>query len=141
MRESIDTVYFARYRTRMNNSAEIHERHRRSIRLRGYDYSEDGAYFVTVCTHSREPVFGEIQNGEMRLNAIGNSVKKCWNGIPNHYPVIVLDAFVVTPNHIHGIVVIKRDPTPDSVGAAARPRPFPNTGSGHPQGTSLRFVV
>ena len=80
--------------------------HRRSIRLRGYDYSLAGAYFMTICTQSRTCLFGEIVNGEMVLNDAGRIAQKCWLDIPTHFPHAELDEFVVMPNHIHGIVVI-----------------------------------
>jgi REP element-mobilizing transposase RayT len=80
--------------------------HRRSIRLRGYDYSQAGAYFVTVCTHDRMCLFGEIMDRQMRLNAAGRVVEQCWNQIPEHFPHVELDEFVVMPNHVHGIIVI-----------------------------------
>jgi REP element-mobilizing transposase RayT len=80
--------------------------HRRSIRLRNYDYAQAGAYFVTVCTHNRECLFGEVVDGKMQLNAAGQMVEQCWLAIPEHFPHVELDAFVVMPNHIHGIVVI-----------------------------------
>nr|WP_235269774.1 transposase [Geoalkalibacter subterraneus] len=81
-------------------------RNRRSIRLQGYDYSQAGAYFVTVCTQNRECLFGDIVNGEMRLNEAGNIARQCWDDIPIHFPHVDLDEFVIMPNHIHGIVVI-----------------------------------
>jgi len=79
---------------------------RRSIRLRGYDYSRAGAYFVTICTQNRQRLFGEIVDGKMRLNDAGEMVRVVWNEIPNHYPGIDADEFAIMPNHIHGIVVI-----------------------------------
>ena len=81
-------------------------RHRRSIRLRDYDYSTTGAYFVTICTHERGCLFGEVVEGQMRLNEAGGMVESVWNLLPQRYPGITLDAFVVMPNHIHGIVSI-----------------------------------
>jgi putative transposase len=80
--------------------------HRRSIRLRGYDYSQAGAYFITICTHNRECLFGEIVDGEMRLRPFGRIVTEQWNDIPSRFPVVAPDAFTVMPNHIHGIIVI-----------------------------------
>ncbi len=80
--------------------------HRRSIRLKGYDYTQPGAYFITVCTYMRECLFGEVVDGQMRLNAWGQIVEQCWREIPIHFPHVALDAFVVMPNHIHGIIVI-----------------------------------
>jgi len=80
--------------------------HRRSMRLKGYDYSLPGAYFITLVTYHREYLFGEMVGGEMRLNRNGNIVERVWTNLPNHYPQITLEAFVVMPNHVHGIVII-----------------------------------
>ena len=78
--------------------------HRRSIRLKGYDYSQDGAYFVTICTHNIECLFGKIVDGEMRINEWGKIAERCWLEIPQHYPNVSLDEFVIMPNHIYGIL-------------------------------------
>ncbi len=80
--------------------------HRRIIRLKGYDYAQAGAYFVTVVTWQREMLFGEIVEGEMVLNEMGKIVQKWWHQIPKHFPNIKLGAFVIMPNHIHGIIII-----------------------------------
>ena len=80
--------------------------HRRSIRLQGYDYSQPGIYFITLCTQNRECLFGEILNGEMRLNEFGKIAHQCWLEIPQHFPHVQLDEFVVMPDHIHGIIVL-----------------------------------
>ncbi len=80
--------------------------HRRSIRLKDYNYAQTGAYFVTVCTHEWECVFGNVIDGEVQLNKYGKIVTACWEEIPNHFMGTELDAFVVMPNHIHGVVVI-----------------------------------
>jgi putative transposase len=88
------------------NFSPLPRRNRRSIRLQGYDYSQAGAYFVTLCTQNRECLFGEIVDGEMRMNDAGNIARQCWDNIPIHFPHVDLDEFVVMPNHIHGIVVI-----------------------------------
>jgi len=95
--------------------------HRRSIRLKGYDYSQAGAYFITICTKDRACLFGEVVDGEMRLNALGQIVQDVWHDLPNHVNV-VLDAFVVMPNHVHGIVIIPDD-TVVVVGAGSEPAP------------------
>jgi hypothetical protein len=81
--------------------------HRRSIRMPGYDYSQPGAYFVTLVTHGRECLFGEIENSEMHLNDAGRIVWDIWNSLPARYPQIALGAAVVMPNHFHGIVTIE----------------------------------
>lgn len=88
----------------MNFNPDIH--HRKSIRLKGYDYSQDGAYFVTICAQNRECLFGEIKDGKMILNDAGTFVKECWNETPKRYPIVILDEFVVMPNHFHGIIFI-----------------------------------
>jgi len=80
--------------------------HRRSIRLKDYDYTQNGAYFVTICAHERQYVFGDVMHGYMALNEWGRIVQSCWDDIPAHYPMVELDAFVVMPNHIHGVIVI-----------------------------------
>src|ERR1041385_3068781 len=80
--------------------------HRRSIRLKGCDYSQEGAYFVTICAHGKECIFGEIIEGEMKLSEYGIIVKQAWDDLINHREHIELDAFVVMPNHVHGVVII-----------------------------------
>jgi REP element-mobilizing transposase RayT len=80
--------------------------HRKSIRLQGYDYSQAGAYFVTMVVQGRECLFGEIVNGEMHLNEYGEIVQKWWNEIPIHFPNVELGAFVIMSNHVHGIIWI-----------------------------------
>ena len=86
--------------------------HRRSIRLPGYDYTQPGAYFITICTFHHKYLFGEVVAGEMRQNEFGGIVQTCWDEIPVHFLHTELDAFVVMPNHIHGIILIT-----DAVGA------------------------
>ena len=81
--------------------------HRRSIRLKNYDYSGIGAYFVTVCTWDRRCLFGEIISGEMQLSQAGETVDKCWKEIPVHFPHVKTDEYTIMPNHIHGILIIE----------------------------------
>ena len=80
---------------------------RRSIRLKGYDYAKAGAYYVTICTHERGHIFGHIADGVMVPNTMGELAQRCWDAIPEHMPHVDIDAFVVMPNHVHGIVVIR----------------------------------
>jgi REP-associated tyrosine transposase len=89
--------------------------HRRSIRLRGHDYSSPGEYFVTVCTHSKAHLLGEVVEGEMELNEVGRMVERWWRELPNKFASVRTDALVVMPNHLHGIIVL--------VGADLRVRP------------------
>jgi putative transposase len=81
---------------------------RRSIRLKGFDYSQNGEYFITICTYDREPLFGDVVDGEMILNEYGKMAEMFWKEIPLHFPDVELDEFVIMPNHVHGIVVINR---------------------------------
>jgi len=92
--------------------------HRRDIRLKDYDYSESGAYFVTICQRDRVSLFGEIVEGEMRSNEAGRTVLDEWSDLPNRFPLVELDAFVVMPNHLHGVIVIIANPTADVPGHA-----------------------
>lgn len=86
---------------------QIH--HRRSIRLKGYDYTRHGVYYVTICTHRREHLFGEVVDGSMVLNPFGRVVATYWQRIPRHFPRVQLGTWVVMPNHIHGIIIITDD--------------------------------
>ncbi len=74
--------------------------------MKGYDYAQAGAYFVTICTQGREGLFGEIGNGEMKLNGYGEVVKSEWLKTPNIRPNVTLDEWIIMPNHIHGIIAI-----------------------------------
>ncbi|MEA1958148.1 MAG: transposase [Chloroflexota bacterium] len=99
---------------------EVGKHKRRSIRLKEYDYSQAGAYFVTICTQNRECLLGEMVNGEMRLNNAGRMIQSVWDDIPKHYAGIETDAFIIMPNHIHVIIVL--------VGATPCGRPDSNKG-------------
>jgi hypothetical protein len=100
---------------------------RKIIRLKGHDYSQPGAYFITVCTKDRMHLYGEVDGEEMLVNPIGKIVEGCWNELPDHYPNVQLDGFVVMPNHVHGIIVILDEPM---VGATSR---RPEIGAGRPR--------
>jgi len=89
--------------------------HRKSIRIQGYDYAQDGAYFITICTHKRQCLFGDIKGilqyaptAEMVLNPFGIVVRDSWQNTPVIRPGILLDEFIIMPNHIHGIIMICR---------------------------------
>ena len=86
---------------------DIH--HRRSIRLKGYDYSQEGLYFVTICVQNKECIFGEIVENEMYLNDTGRIIETIWNILPTKFSNVLLHEFVVMPNHFHGILEICRD--------------------------------
>ncbi len=80
--------------------------HRNSLRLKGYDYTQPGAYFVTLCTKNRECLFGEVVGDRVQLNEYGCIVAETWQWLDRHYAYVELDAWVVMPNHLHGILVM-----------------------------------
>lgn len=82
------------------------KKERKNIRLPYWDYSAEGYYFVTICTKSRECLFGEIVNGEMMLNEMGMVANQCWRDIHVHFPFVESEIFQIMPNHIHGIIII-----------------------------------
>lgn len=81
---------------------------RKLNRLKGYDYAQNGFYFLTICTKNRAEFFGKIQNGGMVLNQFGEITRQCWKDIPIHFPDVSLGEFIVMPNHIHGILILDR---------------------------------
>jgi len=111
-------------------NSDIH--HRRSVRLKAHDYSLAGAYFVTVCTQNRECMFGKIHNAKMILNDAGRMVQGVWDKLPVRYPGVQTDAFVIMPNHIHGIIVLTG--TTQRRGES-RIRPRPGDHKDRPYGT------
>ena len=109
----------------MPYNPDIH--HRRSIRLKEYDYSQVGAYFITIVTQARLCLFGDVVDGEMRLNDAGEMVRRLWDGMPDRFPSVETDEFVVMPNHVHGVIFIRQSsaaPRPTRRGVpCGRPRP------------------
>jgi len=85
--------------------------HRRSIRLKGYDYAQAGAYFVTICTWQHQCLLGEVVDGEMQLNDYGKIAHAHWHNLLQHHQHLELDEFIVMPNHLHGILVLTDDTT------------------------------
>lgn len=84
----------------------IYARNRKSIRLKNYDYSSSGGYFITICTCNRKHLFGKIIDGKMILNDGGKIAQQYWLEIPKHFPNAGLDEFIIMPNHVHGIIMI-----------------------------------
>ena len=80
--------------------------HRRSIRLKGYDYAQAGAYFITICCQDRICRFGNVSNHEMKMNAFGQIAFEEWRKLPDRFPNVELDVFQIMPNHIHGILLL-----------------------------------
>jgi len=110
-----------------NNSTR---RHRRSIRLKGYDYAQEGAYFITLVNQNRLCLFGDIMDSVPQLNSAGRMIQSVWVDMAAHYLGVQIDTFVVMPNHIHGIIFL--------VGAG--PRACPND-AGQPQGVAPTMSV
>jgi REP-associated tyrosine transposase len=106
-------------------------RRRRSLRLRDYDYSQPGIYFVTVCTVGRALLFGNVVEGNVRLNDAGHATGKVWAELPRYYFGLEVDAFVLMPNHIHGIIVLHGtgNRPPLAGGLPASPRPLEGAGT------------
>jgi putative transposase len=102
----------------MKTDPERH--HRRSIRLKSYDYARAGAYFITLCVQDRACLFGNVVGGGVRLHDAGRMVQTVWDELPVHYLGVDIDAFAVMPNHIHGIIVLDGV---DRVGAGPRACP------------------
>jgi putative transposase len=82
---------------------------RRSLRLPNYDYSQAGAYFITICTHKKRSLLAQIIENEVRLTTAGHIVQSIWESLQTRFPDIQTDTFIVMPNHIHGIIIIKND--------------------------------
>jgi putative transposase len=108
--------------------------HRRSIRLKNYDYSQPAAYFITICTHNNKNVFGDVVNGKMQVNKYGRAVEMEWRKTASIRNNVKLDIFAVMPNHFHGIMFITND---ICVGATRR---VPPTASG-PKPNSVGAIV
>ena len=103
---------------------QIH--HRRSIRLQDYDYASEGAYFVTTVTQGRVCLLGEIVDGKMCLNRYGEIVQRWWNEIPIHFPNVEIGAFVIMPNHVHGVIFIIDQRTGEVFPPHNEPKPLHN---------------
>ena len=110
-----------RKKLRMNYNPQIHQP--RSIRLPGFDYTQPGAYFVTICAHGRDCLFGKVADGDVVLNHLGRLAHEEWTYTEIVRPEVELDEFVIMPNHLHGIITIQRSSR--SVGAHAR-APLPS---------------
>jgi hypothetical protein len=108
----------ANTRDDLRNNGELPNR--RSIRLRNYDYSQAGAYFVTVCVEGREALLGDVRNGCMSRSPAGEIAASCWHEIPRHYREVELDEFVVMPNHTW-LESLNSNPKATRVGDQSRP--------------------
>src|SRR5690606_5750357 len=103
----------------MSYNPTIHNR--RSIRLKGYDYSKSGAYFITICCANREARFGRVEKGEMILNEYGAIAYDEWIKLQERFSNFGLDVFQIMPNHMHGIIVLTENRAADPAGAGFTP--------------------
>jgi len=87
---------------------------RKQIRLKGYDYSKSGYYFVTICTQNRKEWFAKVKSRIMQLNEFGEFAKTFWSEIPGHFDDVEIDQFSIMPNHVHGILIIERNMVGDA---------------------------
>jgi REP element-mobilizing transposase RayT len=125
----VSTIYYK------DSDPKVHRR--RSIRLPGYDYSQAGATFVTIVSHKRLNIFGSIVNGKVDLSQSGQLVEQTWLEIPLHFPRVMLDAYVIMPNHVHGILNINDD---RAVGAT-HASPLQPSGAHGPMSQSIGAIV
>jgi len=131
----------------VENRRAVKRSERQSPRLKDYDYRQPGLYLVTIVTADRQPVFGQIQNHAMDLSEMGELARASWVAIPEHHAGVELDAFVVMPNHVHGLIALtgerhdsnhRRDriyPVPDTMYGVPTPR------SDRSEGVSLSTIV
>jgi len=80
-----------------------------SIRLSHWDYGSNAAYYITICTKNRVPYFGKVKDGIIQLSAIGQIAHQCWADIPLHFPFVILDEYIIMPDHMHGIIIINKE--------------------------------
>jgi REP-associated tyrosine transposase len=115
--------------------------HRRSIRLRGHDYSGGGAYFIIICAQDKKCLFGRVAEGEVILNEAGRTIQRVWEDLPQRFPTVVLDVFQLMPNHLHGILVIPGAGLEQALALATRApiiQPGPKAAGTASQGTASR---
>jgi putative transposase len=116
--------------------------HRRSIRLPAWDYASAGMYHVTLCTYARACLFGQVYDGEVVLSDAGEVADACWRAIPAHFANVAVDAYVIMPNHVHGIIFITERPCP--VGAryiSPLPDDAVESGVSESSASARRFVA
>ncbi|HLD93520.1 MAG TPA: hypothetical protein VI703_04915 [Anaerolineales bacterium] len=118
---------------------DANKHHRRSIRLKGYDYTQAGAYFITLVSWQRECLFGEIRSGEISLNALGSLVDNEWRRLGKRFERVVVDELIVMPNHVHGILVIAAEDLVGAGGVGARQEGTDKVGE-YPFASPLRGV-
>jgi REP element-mobilizing transposase RayT len=126
----------------MNQKSDSDQRSRRSIRLKEYDYSQAGAYFVTACTHRRKCLFGEIAEGKIVYNMFGRIVEEEWHRTKQMRQCADLDIFIVMPNHIHGIIVLTGIPLSANRRGTMHRAPTPQIEQfGRPTANSIPTII
>lgn len=125
-------VHMERYRGRYRTA---------SARLPGWDYATPGWYFVTICTRHRQPVFGRVRNGTMHRSDLGDLAHGCWEAVPVHHPGTRLDAFVVMPDHVHGLLGLPDAPSAPHPPAAPRGARTTPMGRLSPRAGTLGLVL
>lgn len=115
------------------------QQNRISLRLASYDYARTGLYFITICVHERQNLFGDISDGRMKLNEAGQMIEENWAALAHRFPNLVLDTFVVMPNHLHGIIHQNNTGSERDGEARAQSSPL-QEGYTHPKGTGAATV-
>jgi len=104
---------------------------RRSVRLKGFNYSQPGGYFLTICTQNKEALFGRVQGHEVTLSRLGEIAEKCWLEIPTHFTQVELIAHVIMPDHLHAIIALRQQAASSlNLSAGDKPREFATPVSG-----------
>jgi REP element-mobilizing transposase RayT len=114
---------------------------RKHLRVAGFDYRDNHAYFVTICTGSRACIFGSVVDGEVQLSQRGHVVHACWQDLPNHHAFVELDAFVVMPNHVHAVICFVGNDPVAATPASRSPRSGESSLPHGPVSRSLSAVV
>jgi putative transposase len=120
-----------------HNFDHIQHPYRQSIRLSGYNYTQPGAYFITICTHEHHLIFGRIANDSVLLNPLGKIAQACWLEITQHFAFTEISTYVIMPNHIHGIIVINNSDGEQELA----PQDVGNESFGKPVSRSLPTII
>jgi putative transposase len=106
----------------------------KQIRLKNWDYSSSGVYYITICCADKQPFFGKIKDGSVQFSEIGEVAKNFWVEIPNHFKHVELDAFIIMPDHLHGILILMNT-------IENRDRPFQKNEFSKPVKNSLSVII
>ena len=126
---------------RLNVKYNSKKHHRQSLRLKGYDYTQSGAYYVTICTQKRSCLLGTVKDGEMVLNEAGQMIKSVWDELPEKCSGIEIDQYIIMPNHMHGIIFIVGAPLVGALSVGSRMGVKDRAGTRPAPTSSLGYVV